>query len=133
MLSISKAFELNRRERDIIGSLRELRKGTAGEILEMLNKKGSTNIPYTTISSVLKRLYTNGMIGRETEKFRGKERKRYVYIYKDIEAEYIDTVVGGLLATFGKSSVVHLAESLTKTNISEEDLKKIRDRLMLGK
>lgn len=132
MCSISKTFEFSVLERRIISNLRLLGKGTAREIQEAVNRKNRSDVPYTTLSSALKRLYSIDIVGRETEKFRGKERKRFVYVYKDIEAEYIDSLVGGLLATFGKSSVVNIAESLAKTSISKEDLEKIRVHLIEG-
>lgn len=129
---ISKQFELSVLEREIISSLRFLGKGTARKIQDTITSNKHTDVPYTTLSSALKRLHSNNLVDRKTEKFRGKERKRYMYIYKDFEAEYIDNLVGGLLSTFGKSSVVHLAESLTKTDIAESDLEKIRAHLKEG-
>lgn len=129
MLSILKPFDLSPLERDVIGILRLLRKGTARKILKELNKNRNTELPYTTVASVLKRLHSGNLVSLEEEKFRGKHRKRYVYIYKDIESNYIDNILESLLETFGKGSAVHLAERLTHTSISDEDMKLIRKRL----
>ncbi len=82
---------------------------------------------YTTVSTILMRLHAKGVIERRTEEFKGG--LRYVYVYRDIEDAYIDSLLDGLITTFGRRGVVHLAQRLE--GLKEEDVRLLQERLKL--
>lgn len=104
--------------------LQERREGTTREVLEAVNRRGKA-VAYTTVSTILTRLFQKGVIDRRSEAFKGGER--YIYVYKDIERAYIDNLLGGLVSVFGRPGVVHLAERIEGLN--EDDLRRLRERL----
>lgn len=111
-------------EREVIGVLRGRREATARDVLDELRNR-RRDVAYTTVSTILTRLHAKGLIERRKEPYKGGDR--YVYLYKDIEAQYIDSLLDGLIATFGHRGVVHLAERLDR--LSEQELATIRQRL----
>ncbi len=113
-------------EREIIGSLEKRKKANVREIHTDLKERG-LDLAYTTISTILERLHKKGVVGRVSEPYKGGDR--YLYLYKDIEDDYIDSLLGGIVTVLGKKGVVHLAQRLE--GITEEDLEKVRKRLKL--
>jgi predicted transcriptional regulator len=111
-------------EREIVAVLKEIREGNTRQILEAVNRRVKP-VAYTTVSTILMRLHTKGILDRRSEAFKGGER--YVYLYKDIEEAYIDNLLGGLVSVFGRPGVVHLAEKIE--GLSEDDLRRLRERL----
>ncbi len=111
-------------EREVVASLKRLRAATTREVMEDLHARGST-VAYTTVATILVRLHNKRLIERRPEPFKGAER--FVYMYKDIEADYIDQLLEGLVSAFGTRGVVHLAERIEE--ISEPDLQRLRERL----
>jgi predicted transcriptional regulator len=111
-------------EREVVATLERLRRGTTRDILEDLRGRG-IDVAYTTVGTILSRLYRKHLVERQTESFRGGER--HIYLYRDIEQEYIDSLLGGLFAAFGRQGVVHLTERLGE--ISPEELERLRERL----
>lgn len=111
-------------ERNVVAALQARQEATSREVLEELTGRG-LRVAYTTVSTILTRLYAKGVIARRTEDFKGGVR--YVYAYKDIEDAYIDSLLGGLITTFGRRGVVHLAQRLEGLN--EEDVRRLRGRL----
>lgn len=97
---------------------------TVRDVQRVLWKRGE-DVAYSTISTVLDRLFKKGLVDRVSEEYMGKER--HTYKYKDIGDDYIDNLLSALYTTLGKSGVVRLAEKLEE--VSEEDLKKLRERL----
>lgn len=111
-------------EREVIASLERLQGATSREILVDLRDR-DIEVAYTTVATILSRLYRKGLVGREAEAYRGGTR--YRYLYQDIEEEYIDTLLGGLFAAFGRRGVVRLRERLGE--LSEEELEALRKEL----
>lgn len=111
-------------EREVVASLKVLGSGTTRDVLRDLQRR-EVDVAYTTVSTILGRLYRKGLVSRRAEPFKGADR--YVYAYKDIEGEYIESVLQGLVATFGERAVVRLAERLE--DVSPEDLRRLRERL----
>lgn len=111
-------------EQEIIAVLKEVREGNTRTVLDGLTRRGK-RVAYTTVSTILTRLHAKGVIGRKSEAFKGGER--YIYVYKDIESAYIEEMLGGLVSTFGRPGVVHLAERIE--GLDEDDLKRLRERL----
>ena len=111
-------------EREAVASLKRLGAATTREVMEELHARGS-QVAYTTVATILVRLHRKRLIERRPEPFKGAER--FVYAYKDIEADYIDNLLEGLVSAFGTRGVVHLVERID--GISETDLRRLRARL----
>ncbi len=111
-------------ESDVVAVLQELKEANTRQVLEAVNRRGKP-VAYTTVSTILMRLHAKGILDRRSEEFKGGER--YVYMYKDIEKAYIDSLLGGLVSVFGRPGVAHLAERIE--GLSEDDLRQLRERL----
>lgn len=111
-------------EQEVVSSLARLRQATTRDVLEDLRSRG-IDVAYTTVSTTLMRLHRKRLVDRKTEPFRGGER--HVYLYRDIEREYIDSLLGNLLTAFGRKGVVHLTERLG--DLSPKELEELRKRL----
>jgi len=111
-------------EREVVWVLKSREQATIRDVLAELRTRGK-DVAYTTVSTILTRLHSKGLIERRSESFKGGER--YVYRYKDIEGEYIDSLLGGLVSAFGTRGVVHLARRLE--GLSSTDIDRLRQRL----
>ncbi len=111
-------------EREVVAAVKRLGAATTREVMEEMHGAGS-QVAYTTVATILTRLHRKGLVERRREPFKGAER--FIYSYKDIESDYIDNLLEGLVAAFGKRGVAHLAERLG--GISEADLRRLRARL----
>jgi len=111
-------------EREVIAVLARHGEATTRDVLLDL-RLGGKAVAYTTVSTILTRLHGKGLIERRSEAFKGGER--YVYRYRDIEEQYIDSLLGGLITTFGPEGVSHLAARIG--SLTEADIEKIRQRL----
>ena len=111
-------------ESDVVAVLQEIKEGTTRQVLEGVTGRRH-KVAYTTGSTILTRLHAKGVIGRRSEPFKGGER--YLYVYKDIEEEYLDRLLGGLVSVFGRPGVAHLAEKIE--HLDEEKLRQLRERL----
>ncbi|MCI4368299.1 MAG: BlaI/MecI/CopY family transcriptional regulator [Thermoplasmata archaeon] len=109
-------------EKDVLLSLRELEEAPARDVRRRLEAKG-THVAYTTVATILSRLFTKGFVRRRRETCRGGER--YVYRPVDFERKYLRNMLRGVVTLFGPAGVVHLNEELSKLDPSEErDLKR---------
>ncbi len=113
-------------ETEVLGALRELDEAPARDVRKALDKRG-TRVAYTTVATILSRLYDKGMVRRRRETCRGGER--YVYRPADVEQKYLINLLRGVVAMFGPAGVVHLNEEIAKLNPSEE--RELRRRLEL--
>lgn len=111
-------------ERAVVSVLEHRKEATTRDVLLELRSRGK-DVAYTTVSTILTRLHAKGLIGRRSEAFKGGTR--FVYQYKDIEGDYIDTLLGGLVTTFGENGVVHLAQRLD--GLTPDDVQRLRQRL----
>jgi predicted transcriptional regulator len=111
-------------EREVIAAVKRLGAATTREVLADLHAAGS-QVAYTTVATILTRLHRKGLVERRREPFKGAER--FIYSYKDIESDYIDSLLENLVTAFGKRGVTHLAERLE--GMSETDLRRLRIRL----
>jgi predicted transcriptional regulator len=113
-------------EAEVVASLRELGEGPARDVRKTLAEHG-TKVAYTTVATILARLFEKGLVRRRRETCRGGER--YVYRPADLEQKYLVNLLKGVVAMFGPAGVVHLNEEIAKLNPSEE--KELRRRLGL--
>lgn len=111
-------------ESDVIAVLQELKEGTTRQVLDGVNRRGH-KVAYTTVSTILTRLYAKRVIDRRSEPFKGGER--YLYAYKDIEDDYLDHLLSGLVSVFGRPGVAHLAEKIE--HLDDDKLRQLRERL----
>ncbi|MFZ0829510.1 MAG: BlaI/MecI/CopY family transcriptional regulator [Thermoplasmata archaeon] len=114
-------------ESKVLVSLRDLEEAPAARIRADLAKRG-THVAYTTVATILGRLFAKGLVRRRRETCRGGER--YVYRYApNLEHRYLSDLVKGVVRMFGPSGVVHLNEELSKLHPAEE--RELRRRLGL--
>jgi predicted transcriptional regulator len=113
-------------ETEVLGTLRELEEAPARDVRKTLDRHG-TRVAYTTVATILSRLYDKGLVRRRREACRGGER--YVYRPADVEQKYLLNLLRGVVAMFGPAGVVHLNEEIAKLNPSEE--RELRRRLDL--
>jgi predicted transcriptional regulator len=108
---------LGRLETEVISSLRDLGEAPARDVRQSLQKRG-TRVAYTTVATILSRLYAKGLVRRRRETCRGGER--YVYRTADVERKYLVNLLKGVVAMFGPAGVVHLNEEIAKLDPHEE-------------
>ena len=113
-------------EAEILLALRRLKKAPARAVRDDL-AKGGVELAYTTVATVLGRLFEKGLVRRTRESCRGGER--YVYRSVDFEHTYLVNVLKGVVSLFGSAGVVHLNEELAKLDPSEERGSRRRLRL----
>lgn len=113
-------------ESEVLLSLRDLREAPARSVRASLERRG-VKVAYTTVATILGRLFAKGMVKRRRETCRGGER--YVYRPVDFERKYLRHLLDGVVSMFGPAGVVHLNEELTKLRPSEE--RELRRRLKL--
>jgi predicted transcriptional regulator len=118
--------QLGSLETDVLKSLRELKEAPAARVRTQLATRG-TKVAYTTVATILSRLFSKGLVKRRRETCRGGER--YVYRAVDFEQKYLLNLLKGVVTMFGPAGVVHLNEEIAKLNPSEE--RDLRRRLGL--
>ncbi len=113
-------------ETEVLLALRELEEAPARGVRRVLERRG-TRVAYTTVATILGRLYSKGFVRRRREPCQGGER--YVYRPAEVEEKYLKNILRGVVAMFGPAGVVHLNEEIAKLDPSEE--KALRRRLGL--
>jgi predicted transcriptional regulator len=113
-------------ESEVLLSLRELEEAPAREVRKTLERRG-IRVAYTTVATILSRLFEKGLVKRRRETCRGGER--YVYRPADVEQKYLVNLLKGVVAMFGPAGVVHLNEEIAKLDPSQE--RELRRRLGL--
>jgi predicted transcriptional regulator len=114
-------------EAKVLTSLRDLEEAPAATVRADLSRRG-TRVAYTTVATILSRLWMKGLVRRRREPCRGGER----YVYRsapNLEHRYLTNLVKGVVRTFGPAGVVHLNEELSKLHPAEE--RELRRRLGL--
>jgi BlaI family transcriptional regulator, penicillinase repressor len=113
-------------ETEVLSSLRDLEEAPARDVRQALQKRG-VRVAYTTVATILSRLFAKGMVRRRRETCRGGER--YVYRPANVDQKYLRNLLRGVVEMFGPAGVVHLNEELAKLDPSEE--RELRRRLGL--
>jgi predicted transcriptional regulator len=113
-------------ETEVLSALRELGEGPARDVRKVLADRG-VRVAYTTVATILSRLFEKGMVRRRRETCRGGER--YVYRPANVEQKYLKNLLRGVVAMFGPAGVVHLNEEIAKLDPSQE--RELRRRLRL--
>jgi predicted transcriptional regulator len=113
-------------ESEVMTSLRGLGEAPARVVRRALQGRG-IRVAYTTVATILGRLFEKGLVHRRRETCRGGGR--YVYRSADVEQKYLRSLLRGVVTMFGPAGVVHLNEEIAKLNPSEE--RELRRRLGL--
>lgn len=113
-------------ETEVLLALRELGEAPARDVRAALERRG-IRLAYTTVATILTRLYAKRLVLRRRETCQGGER--YVYRPAEVEQKYLRAILRSVVAMFGPAGVVHLNEEIEKLNPSEE--KALRRRLGL--
>jgi predicted transcriptional regulator len=104
-------------ETEVLASLRELDEAPAASVRRELEHRG-IRVAYTTVATILSRLFEKGLVRRRREPCRGGER--YVYRPANVEQKYLLNLLRGVVAMFGPAGVVHLNAEIAKLKPSEE-------------
>ena len=113
-------------EAEVLRSLQELNEAPARTVRLHIEERG-VHVAYTTVATILSRLWEKGLVKRRKETCRGGER--YVYRAGDFEQTYLLNVLRGVVNLFGPAGVVHLNEEIAKLRPDEAD--RLRRRLGL--
>ncbi len=113
-------------ETEVLLSLRQLKEAPARDVRRQLEQRG-IRVAYTTVATILSRLFDKGLVKRRRETCRGGER--YVYRPAAVEQKYLVNLLRGVVAMFGPAGVVHLNEEIAKLDPSQEQ--ELRRRLGL--
>lgn len=114
------------REGQVLASLRDLGEAPARDVRSELARRG-TRVAYTTVATILSRLFDKGLVKRRKETCRGGER--FVYRAGEVPPAYFANLLKGVVVMFGPAGVVHLNEEIAKLKPAEE--KELRRRLGL--
>jgi predicted transcriptional regulator len=113
-------------ETEVLASVRQLGEAPARDVRKSLEGRG-VRVAYTTVATILSRLFEKGMVRRRRETCRGGER--YLYRTADVEQKYLVNLLKGVVAMFGPAGVIHLNEEIAKLDPSQE--RELRRRLGL--
>jgi predicted transcriptional regulator len=113
-------------ETEVLAAVRELKEAPARDVRKALERRG-IRVAYTTVATILTRLFAKGLVKRRRETCRGGER--YIYRAGNVEQKYLVNLLRGVVAMFGPAGVVHLNEEIAKLDPSEE--RELRRRLGL--
>jgi len=112
-------------EAEILGAVHRLGKASAREVMKEVS---SRHLAYTTISTVLDRLYQKGMVKRTRVISRGGTK----YLYSssssaDLRASIVNKALDRLVSAFGPSIVPTIYDSLDE--ISKEEAAELKRRI----
>ena len=113
-------------EADILGAVQKLGKASAREVMEELSAR---HLAYTTISTVLDRLYQKGMLKRM--RVIGRGGTKYIFSSSssaDLRASIVNKALDRLVSAFGPSIVPTIYDSLNE--ISKEEAADLRRRIV---
>jgi len=113
-------------EADILGAVQKLGKASAREVMKQVSDR---RLAYTTISTVLDRLYQKGMVRRT--RMIGRGGTKYVYSSSssaDLRASIVNKALDRLVSAFGPSIVPTIYDSLNE--ISKEEAADFRRKIV---
>jgi predicted transcriptional regulator len=94
----------------VLGVLQRLRRASARQVQEEIGRE--REIAYTTVGTVLDRLYRKGLVGRKKQSGRGG---RYIYFYttpEKVRNSLVERALSQLVSAFGPSVVPTIYSSL---------------------
>jgi len=111
---------------EILGSLQKLGNASAREIMADMGEE--RKLAYTTVSTVLDRLYGKGLVRRK--KIGGRGGARYIYSFAaspDMRTNLVRRTLNRLVSAFGPAIVPTIYNSLEQ--ISEEDAEGLKKKI----
>jgi predicted transcriptional regulator len=111
---------------DILGALQKLGKASARDIMKEIGTQH--HLAYTTVSTVLDRLYHKGLVKRS--RVVGRGGIKYLYSYStslDLRANLVQKALNRLVSAFGPSVVPTIYDSLEQ--ISKEEVTDLRKKV----
>lgn len=119
-------MSLGELQADVLGVLQKLGKASAREIMQEIGPR--RQVAYTTVSTVLDRLHSRGLVKRS--KVAGRGGAKYVYSYAappDMQASLVQRALAQLVSAFGPSVVPAIYDSLEQ--ISREETKELKRKI----
>jgi predicted transcriptional regulator len=119
-------MSLGELQADILGAIQKLGKASAREIMGEISAR--RQVAYTTVSTVLDRLYRRGLVKRS--KVIGRGGAKYVYSYAvpaEMQANLVQKALTQLVSTFGPSIVPTIYDSLAQ--ISKENSPELKRKV----
>lgn len=116
-------MSLGELQAEILGVLQKLGTASARDIINEMQP--NKHLAYTTVSTVLNRLYRKGLVKRS--KVVGRGGVKYVYSYAtptSKRARLVQRALGGLVNAFGPSVIPTIYDSLEQ--ISKQELVELR-------
>lgn len=111
---------------EILGAVKRLGKGTAREVMDEL--EGKRHVAYTTVGTVLDRLYRRGLLKRT--KITGRGGAKYLYSpipSEDIQTSFVQRALNQLVNAFGPSIVPTIYDNLDR--ISNEEANELKKKI----
>ena len=107
------SWSLTDKELKIISILKNGKKLSAREIKKAMESEG-VKIPYTTVSSALEKLYSEGILGREEVRSRGRYGKKYIYYLNEsiLSMDVTDPLSEIIKNVFTHANVIHSNDSV---------------------
>ena len=105
---------------DILGALQKLGKASARDVMKEIGTK--RQVAYTTVGTVLDRLYHKGLVKRT--KINGRGGIKYLYYNvpsTDIQTSLVQRALNQLVSAFGPSIVPTIYDNLEKISKDETD------------
>lgn len=109
-------------EAKVLGVLERNGEANVREVVDELNEKDE-DLAYTTVGTILNRLYEKGLVERTEEPYKGGSR--YVYEYVDFQDEYIDEVLRDVVSLFGDEGLRDLRR---KVKDAADEQKRIEEK-----
>jgi len=119
-------MSLGELQADILGAIQKLGRASAREIMGEISAQ--RQVAYTTVSTVLDRLYKKGLVKRS--KVIGRGGAKYVYSYAataEMRASFVQKALNQLVSAFGPSVVPTIHASLDQ--ISKEDSAELKRKV----
>ncbi|HXY82091.1 MAG TPA: BlaI/MecI/CopY family transcriptional regulator [Candidatus Saccharimonadales bacterium] len=123
---MSSDLALGELEAEVLGTLHKLGKASARDVMEEINKQ--KQLAYTTVSTVLDRLYHKHMVRRF--KVVGRGGIKYLYSSaapQDMRTSMVNRALGKLVSAFGPSIVPTIYDSLEQ--LSQEELSDLKGKI----
>lgn len=113
-------MSLGELQADILGIVQRLGKASARDVMNEL--EGRHHVAYTTVGTVLGRLYRKGLLRRT--KIIGRGGSRYVYYAaasEDFQTNLVQRALNQLVNAFGPSIVPTIYDNLDRISKQETD------------
>ncbi len=119
-------MSLGELQADVLGALQKLGKASAREIMHEIGNR--RHVAYTTVSTVLDRLYRKGLVRRS--KVIGRGGAKYVYASAtpvNMRTNLVQRALNQLVSAFGPSIVPTIYDSLER--ISKEEAAELKRKV----